>query len=875
MFKRLSLVKKILIPTISFVVIGIVLIISVVSTSMLKTTTEMVDKSMTEAAYRYGNRLREVFEKATTSAETFRAEILEKMRRNDFDRAEVSAVMSGLVGNYDEFFGVWAVFEPNKFGRDSEYIGTNLGSPVKGRFAQYWITENGKPIPNLSVAEEVDNTDGDIEDYDIVKATRSTFFSESYYYNLGEYDKLMVTVIVPIIFQDEFVGAVGFDIDMDVMRKYFDEVSKEENSLITLVNEDLIINYSTHTWDITENYAEIEDEKIVNMAKEVMNTLVPVSDSFKNHETNILERTVVVPVDFDSFDKHWAVIMAMPRDLVFKQAINLLYTIIGLGAGVLVILIIIMQVLISRAIRPIKRLVTVAQKVSAGNLEEANISSNSSDEIGELTRAFGKVVEVFKNLVDEINVKIDNNAKGKMKVPMNADKFEGSYRELVERIEYMYNGLVNDMIDILECTGEFSYGNFNVTLRQYPGEKAIANDMINIMRKNIMSVRDEINNLINAAVEGKLSERANVKKYSGDWRRLIEGLNLLLDEVTAPYEEISKSLVEMSRCNLKTRIYKDFNGDYGLIKDSFNEALDIITSYIVEVKTVLHEMANDNYLVSIDREYIGDFKDIKDSVNLIIQVFRGVLKSISDSTESISDGSKQISESSNKLAEGAQLQTNEVNILRESISGISAKISETAERLSTAEQFSQKTCDSTIECKQTMGEMVEAMQQISNDSENIGKIIRVIEDIAFQTNLLALNAAIEAARAGQYGKGFAVVAEEVRSLATRSQESANSTAELIESSMGKVADGVRLAGNVASDLDVIVNEITTIADTVKEVAKTSKTDALAISENSNNIESIFNVTISNSEASEEAAAAAEELSSQAEMFRATVSKFKI
>ena len=169
-----------------------------------------------------------------------------------------------------------------------------------------------------------------------------------------------------------------------------------------------------------------------------------------------------------------------------------------------------------------------------------------------------------------------------------------------------------------------------------------------------------------------------------------------------------------------------------------------------------------------------------------------------------------------------------------------------------------------------MAAMASAMDAIKLSSDNIAKIIKTIDEIAFQTNILALNAAVEAARAGEAGAGFAVVAEEVRALAQRSAQAAHETAEKIEDSIGKSQQGIVFSAKVSASLEEILGKARQVDDLIAEIATSSREQSQGIGQISTAVSQMDKVTQTNAAAAEESAAAAQELSAQATTLKSCV-----
>ena len=253
----------------------------------------------------------------------------------------------------------------------------------------------------------------------------------------------------------------------------------------------------------------------------------------------------------------------------------------------------------------------------------------------------------------------------------------------------------------------------------------------------------------------------------------------------------------------------------------------------------------------------------------------GALLEMRMAADQVAGGAKNVSDASVSLSQGAAEQAASVEQLSASIAEISSQTKSNAENAEHANGLTQEACDQAAVGDADMQAMLEAMEAINHSSENISKIIKVIDEIAFQTNILALNAAVEAARAGQHGKGFAVVAEEVRNLAARSAKAAKETTDMIEDSIKKVEGGREIAGKTAEALRTIRSQVNQVTELVAGIAKASQEQRLALEQINQGVLQVSQVVQGNSATSEEAASASQELSAQADRMQETAGRFRL
>ena len=348
--------------------------------------------------------------------------------------------------------------------------------------------------------------------------------------------------------------------------------------------------------------------------------------------------------------------------------------------------------------------------------------------------------------------------------------------------------------------------------------------------------------------------------------------------IVRPINKLKDATLQIADGNFFVTVDVRSKDEVGELAKAIKKTVQRLSNYVLyidEITEVLTSIADGDLTYTLRNEYLGEFASIKEALLNISDSFNKTMANINNAAEQVSGGSMQVSGASQALSQGSTQQASSVEELSSTIKDVNSQVKLNAENAKTANNLSIQTVENVERCSELMRNMLDSMEQINNTSSNIAKIIKVIDDISFQTNILALNAAVEAARAGAAGKGFAVVADEVRNLATKSAEAAKTTTELIESSIKAVESGVKFAKKTATSLDQIVSDCNDSSKLISEITVATNDQATAVMQITQGVDQISTVVETNSATAQQTAAASEELSSQADMLKRMVSRFKL
>ncbi len=350
---------------------------------------------------------------------------------------------------------------------------------------------------------------------------------------------------------------------------------------------------------------------------------------------------------------------------------------------------------------------------------------------------------------------------------------------------------------------------------------------------------------------------------------LIISITALLRNFRLSFQKLEETAKQLAAGDVNIEQIDMGRNEFGSLMNEFQSVAETMRAQAEVARLV----AEGN--LTIDVESRSDADALNNALRNMVMKNKSALSGISEAAQQVNTAALEVSSASEALAQGSTEQASAIEQITVSIGDVADKTKKNATEATNAADMFVKAISEMDKGSERMADMMEAMQAINDSSESIGKIIKVIDDIAFQTNILALNAAVEAARAGEAGKGFAVVAEEVRNLAAKSAQAASETAELIEDSIDKVGKGSSIANDTATSIAHIAKLFREAEVTIRGIAEASNYQATAIAQIDQAVEQVSQVVSTNSATSEECAAASIELSNQASKMQELLSVYQL
>jgi len=483
----------------------------------------------------------------------------------------------------------------------------------------------------------------------------------------------------------------------------------------------------------------------------------------------------------------------------------------------------------------------------------------------------------LKALVTDAGLLSQAAIEGRLATRADATKHQGDFRKIVEGVNETLDAVIGPLNVAADYVDNIAKGAIPAKITDtYNGDFNILKNNLNTCIDAVNSLVADANILAAAAVDGKLATRADATKHQGDFRKIVEGVNNTLDAVIGPLNVAADYVDNISKGAIPAKITDTYNGDFNVLKNNLNTCIDAVNGIIDDAASLSQAIVDGQLNIRADASrHQGDYAKIIVAFENAFVGLNNTFYQIVDTVEQVGQSAEQLNAASQNMAANSEEQSSSVEEVTSSLEETDSQVKANTDNANAANQLVMDTSQAANQGQVKMTGMIGAMDAINQSSQDIAKIIKVIDEIAFQTNLLALNAAVEAARAGQHGRGFAVVAQEVRNLAGRSAKAARETADLIEDSSKRVREGVGIANETREALDQIVGNVTKVKDLVAEIAAASTEQSSGVSQINVAMNQVAKAAQEGSQQAEELASSSGELTNVANQMRMEISRFKL
>jgi methyl-accepting chemotaxis protein len=525
--------------------------------------------------------------------------------------------------------------------------------------------------------------------------------------------------------------------------------------------------------------------------------------------------------------------------------------------------------------KPLETLAKSFYSLADGEISDDEFSGvkvNSFETLA-LKNALTNIASTYKKLFSQLKSAQKKRDEGVFERVIDENSFKGFFKVIASDINLLTSN-VNDSKEFATCVNSFAEGDFSAGVGCVCGEDYV-NRAIAKLRDNLYRINYDISELVVVAADGDLSRTIDERKFEGDWRSLANKLNAFVKAVYKPISEASSALLSLSKGDLNARTEGDYKGDFATIKNALNDTASELSSYIEEIRIVLSLISEGDLRRSVEQEFVGQFSEIKFAINNIVDKLNQIFLNISDYAYRIAQNAAFLANSGRSLSLNASRQIEIVEDINSLAGDISGTIEETDKAVARADDISNDSKQNAKLCKKEMNDTREFMNQITESSKRISKIVTVIDEIAAKTNLLAINASIEASRAGDQGRGFAVVAEEVRTLAGKCQEAVKEAENLIEESNETAKKGAVKTDATAAAFETLFINIEDISSLISKIANSSRSQTKAIEEIVDKLSNMTESARDNSEESTRCSNLSVELSVSADKLRDIIRDFKL
>jgi len=570
----------------------------------------------------------------------------------------------------------------------------------------------------------------------------------------------------------------------------------------------------------------------------------------------------------------WTLVGVEPRAALAATLRRMMTVMIGLSALAIALIATLVFVAARRMVsRPLARACEIAQDIAAGKLDTP-IDTQRQDEVGALLNAMHRMQGDLRERIERdqtiaaenlrVRIALDSTSTGTLIAdpalnviyasPALRDMLNGYAAQITRALPGIdaSRPLVGQHVSVLEQGGQMSPELLaqlqrDGTLRRQVHFEEVCFD------QNISLIRDASGQVLGTVCEWR--DRTPEAEVEAEVSRIVQA---------AVEGDLSQRVATQGRAGFHLQLARQLNG-----------LLDANANSIQQISGVLNALSQGDLTARMDGDFQGVFARMRDDANATVAQLTGIVGRIQGASGSINLAAGEIAQGNNDLSRRTEQQAANLEETAASMEELTSTVKQNAEHARQANQLAQGAATVASQGGEVVGKVVTTMVDIEKSSKKIAEIISVIDGIAFQTNILALNAAVEAARAGEQGRGFAVVASEVRTLAQRSANAAKEIKHLIDDSVSRVADGSALVQQAGATMGEIVASVQRVTDIMAEISSASQEQSAGIEQVNQTITQMDETTQQNAALVEEATAAARAMEEQASELSAAVSIFRV
>ena len=580
--------------------------------------------------------------------------------------------------------------------------------------------------------------------------------------------------------------------------------------------------------------------------------------------------------------------------------------------------------ILDAVIGPLNVSAEYVDRISRGDIPPKITDSYNGD--------FNTIKNNLNACIDGLGALVEANAVlQRMAINDYSKLVEGKYQGVFASVAEAVNTVRTRVTHVISTVKNVAQGNL-VDLPEYRkiGRRSEADGLVPSLIEMMASINtlvDDANMLAQAAVEGKLTTRADASKHQGEFRKVVQGVNDTLDAVIGPLNVAAEYVDRIAKGDTPPKITDSYNGDFNLIKNNLNACIDainqqaqaaqaiaagdlsaaikvrceadVVAKSLVGVSTALQGMVADTVILSKAAadgrvgvradatKHQGEYRKIIEGMNQTLEAVVAPLKATAESASTLASSSEELTAVSQQMAGNAEetaTQANVVSAASEQVSKNVASVASASEEMQASiREISKNANESARVAKNAVNvahSTNETVKKLGESSQEIGNVIKVITSIAQQTNLLALNATIEAARAGEAGKGFAVVANEVKELAKQTAKATEEISRKIEAIQGDTKGAVKAIeeiGTIINQINDISNSIASAVEeqtaTTNEIGRSVTEAAKGVGDIAKNIGGVAMAAKNTTQGANDTQKASQELSHMAAQLQKAVSKF--